>query len=170
MARSRGRRRAGWLCSGFTLNRLSSGYTLKERCRIGCGDVAPLRRHSRPVRGDYPAANQRCCRPGFGLTVAAEDGDGDVDASFDGAVSVSLIDLAGGGATLGGTATATAASGVATFSGLTLDKLGNYMLSVTGNGVGGTTTDLVQAKATPRRASPTRAGLTMASLSSLLRR
>jgi hypothetical protein len=57
---------------------------------------------------------------GFGLSVTAEDKYGNVVKSFTGSVTVAL-DNNPGGATLGGTLTVTAASGVATFSGLTVD-------------------------------------------------
>ena len=64
----------------------------------------------------------------FGLVVAAEDPFGNVDASFSGDATVSLSNNPGG-ATLGGTLTATAHDGVATFSGLTLNQPGDgYVL------------------------------------------
>ena len=53
----------------------------------------------------------------FSLVVAAEDGDGNVDATYSGNVTVYNVLVAG---PLGGTTTVTAANGVATFSGLTL--------------------------------------------------
>ena len=53
---------------------------------------------------------------GFGLTVTAEDNSGNVDTSFNGTVTVAMASNPGG-ATLGGTLTATAQNGVATFSG-----------------------------------------------------
>ena len=70
---------------------------------------------------------------GFNLVVAAEDGLGNVDTSFDGSVTLALNDYYGSGATLDGTLTETAINGVATFSGLTLDQAPNgdyYSLSV----------------------------------------
>ena len=57
----------------------------------------------------------------FGLTVQAEDSSGNLVTSFNGTVTVVLANNPGG-ATLGGTLTATASGGVATFSGLTLDQ------------------------------------------------
>ena len=72
---------------------------------------------------------------GFGLTVSAEDPYGNVDTSFSDSVNVALSTNPVG-ATLGGTSTLTAQNGVATFSGLTLDKRGNgYTLLVTANGL-----------------------------------
>ena len=77
---------------------------------------------------------------GFGLTVTAEDSSGNVETSFNGAVIVAL-DNNPGGATLGGTLNVTAQSGVATFSGLTLDQVGTgYTLQISGTGLGAATT------------------------------
>ena len=71
----------------------------------------------------------------FGLTVEDEDNSGNLDSSFDGTVTVALAnDL--GGATLGGTLTATALGGVATFAGLTLDTANaGYTLQFSASGV-----------------------------------
>ncbi len=77
----------------------------------------------------------------FGLTVTAENTSGNVDTSFNGTVAVALTNNPGG-ATLGGTLTATAQNGVASFSDLTLDKVGvGYTLFVSTSSVGGATTD-----------------------------
>jgi hypothetical protein len=77
----------------------------------------------------------------FGLTVTAEDSSGTVDTSFSGTVTVTLFNNPGG-ATLGGTLSVMAQSGVATFSDLTLDKVGTgYTLLVSGDGVASASTD-----------------------------
>src|SRR5207248_1597231 len=60
---------------------------------------------------------------GFGLTVTAEDGSGNVASSFNGTGTGALTNNPGG-ATLGGTLMVAAAGGVATFSALTLGKVG----------------------------------------------
>ena len=59
----------------------------------------------------------------FSLVVEAEDGDGNVDTSYNGSVTVTDWQ------TLGGTTTVTAAGGVATFSDLTLTQAdsGEYL-------------------------------------------
>ena len=63
------------------------------------------------------------------LTVAAQDAGGFLDQSFTGAITIAIANNAGGG-TLGGTVTANAVSGVATFGDLTIDKSGTgYTLS-----------------------------------------
>jgi hypothetical protein len=71
----------------------------------------------------------------FGLTVTAEDASGNVVTTFTGGVSVALASNPGG-ATLGGALTATPVNGVATFTGLTLDKPGvGYKLQATSSGL-----------------------------------
>jgi streptogramin lyase len=73
---------------------------------------------------------------GFGLTVTAENSSGNPITSFDGTVTVALASNPGG-ATLGGTLTATASDGVATFSGLTLTTAASgYTLDVSASGLG----------------------------------
>ena len=72
----------------------------------------------------------------FGLTVTAENSSGNPITSFNGTVTVAPASNPGG-ATLGGTLTATASGGVATFSGLTLNKAASgYTLVVSGSGLG----------------------------------
>ena len=68
---------------------------------------------------------------GFGFTVTAEDAEGNVATGFTGSETVAIANNAGG-STLGGTVTVSATNGVASFSGLTLNKVGSgYTLAVT---------------------------------------
>ena len=60
---------------------------------------------------------------GFGFTVSAEDANNFVVSSFTGSVTVAISNNPGS-STLGGTITANAVAGVATFSNLTLNKVG----------------------------------------------
>jgi len=79
----------------------------------------------------------------FGLTVTAEDSSGNPITSFDGTVNLALA-TSPSGATLGGTLTATASNGVATFSGLTLTTAGSgYTLEVSASGLGAGVTSAV---------------------------
>jgi hypothetical protein len=72
---------------------------------------------------------------GFGLTVAAEDAEGNVDTSFNGSVTLTPAGNSGGSPL-----TTTAVNGVATFSGLTLNNPGSgYALQVTAGGLAGVT-------------------------------
>lgn len=76
----------------------------------------------------------------FGLTVEAEDSSGNLLSSFNGTVTVALASNPGG-ATLGGTLTATASNGTATFSNLTLTAADSgYTLVVSGGGLAEGTT------------------------------
>jgi uncharacterized protein DUF4038/collagenase-like protein with putative collagen-binding domain len=91
---------------------------------------------------------------GFGLVVAAEDGSGKVDPTFNGSVTVALASNPGG-ATLGGTLTVTAVNGVAAFSGLTLDKAGNgYTLLVSASGLTSASTNSLNVTAPQPPLSP----------------
>ena len=78
---------------------------------------------------------------GFGLIVAAEDPTGHIDTTFTGPITLALANNPGG-AVLGGTLTATAAGGVATFSGLTLNlAAAGYTLTAAGGNLTALTTD-----------------------------
>ena len=70
--------------------------------------------------------------------MTAEDASGNVASSFTGTVTLALANNPGAAA-LGGTVTATAVNGVATFSGLTLNKAG------TGDTIQATSTGLPAA-------------------------
>ena len=87
----------------------------------------------------------------FGLTVDAEDSSGNIETSFNGTVTVALANNPGG-ATLGGTLTATASNGVATFSGLTLTTAASgYTLVVYSTGLSEAVTSAIAV--TPLTAS-----------------
>jgi streptogramin lyase len=82
---------------------------------------------------------------GFGFTVTAEYGSNIVDSLCNGNATVSLASNPGGApTTLGGLhKTVTAAGGVATFSGLTLDTAANgYTLAVSSTGTGAPATGI----------------------------
>ncbi len=86
----------------------------------------------------------------FALTVAALDGSGMVDSSFNGLLSVA-VEAGPQGGLLSGTLTVEAVHGLATFSNLTLDTAGSgYSLEVTGGG-------LTPATVTPPSVAPTAA-------------
>src|SRR5206468_3118007 len=77
---------------------------------------------------------------GFGLTVTAVDATGFIVSDFSGTATVAPASNPGG-ATLGGTTTATANNGVVVFSQLTLDKPGTgYTLRVSGGSLAAATT------------------------------
>jgi hypothetical protein len=70
----------------------------------------------------------------FGLAVTVDDDLGNAVPDFIGPDTISIASGPAGG-TLAGNTTVTAASGVATFSGLSLSKGGTYTLEITGGGL-----------------------------------
>ena len=83
----------------------------------------------------------------FSLSITVESSNGLIDTSFNGSVSLALATNPGG-ATLGGTLTVTAQNGLATFTGLTLNKVGaGYTLQATSNGLTAATTHSITVTA-----------------------
>ncbi len=113
--------------TGLTLNKAALGYTLAAS---GGGLTAATTNSitivaaqaSQWVITTQPPASVTA-GAGFGLVVAAEDSFGNVAPSYTGSVSLALASNPGG-ATLGGASTLSASAGVATFTGLTLNKAG----------------------------------------------
>jgi len=116
---------------GLTLDKLGSGYTLSTaNSSLGSATSAAFDATDELVFIAKPPSIITIGIP-FGFVVAAEDGYGNVDTSYND--SVSVTDWWG---TLGGTTTATAINGVATFSGLTLSHVSSYeYLYVTADGL-----------------------------------
>jgi len=117
----------------LTTDQRGTGYprVVDNTVDIGAFEVQPANHLA--VTGQPPGSVT--FGSGFGLTVTALDKSGNAITTFDGTVTVALHSNPGG-ATLGGTLTATARSGVATFAGLTLNKAGTgYTLLVSGNGL-----------------------------------
>ncbi len=140
-----------WTFSGLILDKAAAGYTLVASGNPGDPTISPW--YTDPfdvVPGPAtqlgltsPQSSYQDIRVGsqFRLVVAAEDQFGNLNPGFDGDVSASLLDNPGG-STLGGMLTATANQGIATFSGLTLDKPGTgYTLKVSGVGLNPMITD-----------------------------
>ena len=76
-----------------------------------------------------------------------DDSSGNLDSSFNGTVTVALQNNPGG-ATLGGTLSVTASGGMATFSGLTLNKAASgYTLQVSASDVDNATTSAITVSA-----------------------
>ena len=76
----------------------------------------------------------------FSLTVVAEDQYSNIDPTFQGSITLSLAASPAGG-TLGGTLIATAVSGQASFTNLTINKFGSgYALKATATGLPAVTT------------------------------
>jgi LysM repeat protein len=130
--------------SGLTLNQPGTGYTLGASSGTLAGAtttsaISVSTSTDQLVVTTAPPSSVTA-GTGFGLTITAEAGSGAVDPNFSGTVTLALA-ANPGGATLGGTLTGTAVGGVATFSGLTLNKASSgYTLSATAGGLPAATT------------------------------
>src|SRR5262249_1633291 len=116
-----------------------ANYPAPPGGRSGAIGVATLDTHLSTVvtAGPPPQVS-----PGdlFGLSVQIRDGSGALDTNFNGPVTVTFSNNPGGG-TPSGTLVVPAHNGVATFSGLALNNLGNgYTLLVSASGPATTTT------------------------------
>ena len=127
--------------SGLTLNKAASGYTLdglRQRPRRGVTSaitVTPAAATQLVITQQPPASVK--VNTGFGLQASIEDQYGNVVTSATNTVSVAFANNPTG-ATLGGTLSVTASQGVATFSGLTINKAGSgYTLQVSSSGLSG---------------------------------
>ena len=127
--------------SGLTLNHLGAGYTLMAAtsgltsATTSAINVTALGVANQLVVTTQPPATI-VNGADFGMIVKAEDSFGTVDSFFSGSLTVDD----GTGPTPGGPLTVAAVHGVATFSGLTLDQAGSYVLSVSGGGLAGAST------------------------------
>jgi hypothetical protein len=111
----------------LNLNKAANGYQLEAfsgssltPATTGAINIIPAPATTLVVTAQ-PTPNPVKAGSAFSLTVSAEDNDGNVDPNFHGTVSLSLVNNPGG-ATPGGTVTATPVNGVATFTAVTLDK------------------------------------------------
>ncbi len=131
--------------SGLMLNgKVGTGYTLV----VSSSDLRPA--ITNPLDVTPAAATQLVITQSpagtlvgaaFRLVVTAEDQFGNVNPAFGGSVAVALSNNPVG-ATLGGALSVTPQGGVATFSGLTLNKPGvGYTLQVSSNGLTAATTE-----------------------------
>ena len=128
--------------SGLTINNPGSGYTLEATGPgLTAGVSLPFDVTNDQLVVTTQPPSTLTAGSSFGFVVSAEDSAGNVDTSFNGSMTASLIDFGSSTPTLGETVTVTAVNGVATFSGLTVDQSGTYALSLTSNGLGGTVTN-----------------------------
>jgi hypothetical protein len=138
--------------SDLTLNKAGMGYTLVlSATDLASGTTNPfnvtaatatqLVVTTQPPTGVVVGSQ-------FGLVVSAEDRFFNVDPNFGGNVSVGIMNNPGG-ATLGGTLSVNAQSGVATFSNLTLNQPGiGYTLQLTASGLTSATTNAFNVQTT----------------------
>jgi hypothetical protein len=133
--------------SGLTLNKAASGYTLDASASgLGSGVTSSIivtpAASSQLVITEEPPATVKP-NGAFGLEASIEDAYGNVVTTATNQVSVALANNPTG-ATLGGTLSVSASQGVATFSGLIINKVGNgYTLQVSSSGVSSATTSAI---------------------------
>jgi dUTPase len=134
--------------SAPTINKPGAGYTLTASytgLTMGTSPKFNVTTDQLVVTTQPPASV--ALGAGFGFAVSAENGAGTVDSTFTGNVTVALIDFGNNGPTFGGTRTVAAVQGVATFSGLTVDRPGNYALAATAAGLGSGSSNAFAANA-----------------------
>ena len=120
--------------AGYTLTAASSGLTSATSAAFSItpGNAATLAFTAQPV-GDSVGGSLGT------IQVTARDAEGNTATAFGGSVSLAIASNPGGG-TLSGTTPVTAAGGVATFTGMSIDKVGSgYTLSAASAGLTGAT-------------------------------
>jgi hypothetical protein len=110
--------------TGYTLVATASNLTSATSSAFNIVSVAP----AKLAFSTQPPASV-ASNGAFSLAVAVEDAGGNVVTGSSSAVTLALT--AAIGATLAGTKSKAAASGIATFSGLSIDKAGSYTLTAT---------------------------------------
>ncbi len=142
--------------SGLSINKAGTGYTLTASAtgvatgatsaafNITAGTAAQLAFTTQPPSSSVAGT-------GFGVVVTAQDAQGNTASAFTGNVTLAISSGTGKtGANLRGTAAATAASGVATFSGLSIDSVGTgYTLTASAAGVGNGTSSALAITPAP---------------------
>jgi len=127
--------------SGLTLTKAASNYTLLAY-GTGLGDAYTAAMTVSPSTASQVVFTQQpptsvTAGTSFGLQAAIEDQYGNIETGAGNAVTLALANNPGG-ATLGGTLTATASNGVTVFSGLTLTKAATgYTFQVSSSGLTG---------------------------------
>lgn len=132
--------------TGLTLDLVGAGYTLvasgggAASATSQAFNVIPAGTATQLVVTTQPPISA-VAGQAFGLVISAEDGLGNLDSGFNGTVTL-VLGKNPGGAGLGGTLTASAKNGVATFSGLTLSKSGvGYTIQSTSGALGAGVSD-----------------------------
>ena len=132
--------------AGYTLTATSSGLTSASSATFSItpGNAATLVFTAQPVTDSVGGSLGT-------IQVTARDAQGNTATAFGGSVSLAIASNPGGG-TLSGTTPVIAVSGVATFTGMTINKVGvGYALSATSAGPAGATSspfDVVSGNAT----------------------
>jgi streptogramin lyase len=139
--------------SGLTLTKAGNGYSVSATS----DGLASASSNTFNVTAAAPSQLAIIAQPpgsitqgnGISFQVGAFDQFGNLATSFSGTVTIALAS-GPGGSTLGGSLTATASQGVATFSGLSLNNAGGgYSITVVSWGLKGTRTNSFQVTAPP---------------------
>ncbi len=122
--------------SGLSINNPGTGYTLTASAAGLTGAISQAFNVIPSVAAELffkiQPASTTAGSTTIGATIEARDSSGQVATGFTGTVTLAITSGTGTpGATLSGTKTAVAAAGVATFSGLSIDKTGIYTLTAT---------------------------------------
>ncbi len=141
--------------SGLTIDQAGTGYAVtvsasgSPSVTTPSFNVTPAQAAKLAIASQPAASVTAGSRSG--LTVDVEDAYGNLETGYGGAVTVALAGKPSG-ASLGGTASAAASGGVATFSGLTIDQAGSgYMLQAAAAGL--TSSDTRAFAVTPAAAA-----------------
>ena len=130
--------------TGLTINNVSPGYTIQATSGVlTSATTNPLTVQvitpTKLAVTSQPPSSVAASSPTINVTVAAEDGQGNIATTYVGQVTLTLGSNPGG-STLGGTLTAQAVGGVATFTGLSLNKVGTgYTLVAASTGLASAT-------------------------------
>ena len=133
--------------SGYTLRATTGGLTAATS--VAFTITAPPQQARRVAFTVQPSNTEVGSPITPPIQVAARDDAGNVVTSFGGTITLAIGSNPGGG-TLSGTTSSVASNGVATFSGLRIDRAGNgYTLTAAASGLSGATSTSFSITATP---------------------
>lgn len=144
---------------GLTINNPGLGYTIQSISNgLIAGASTPFNVTIDQLVVTSPPPSAIGTGSDFGFVVSAENGSGNVDASFAGNVTVSLINFGSNSSTLGGVLTMQLIKGKASFSGLSVNQSGYYMLLATATNTGPAATNPLEVLTITLSQSPVLVG------------
>jgi subtilisin-like proprotein convertase family protein len=130
------------VASGYTLQATVAGVSSPASTPIDVIGIPPVALNV----STQPPSSTQVFQP-FRLTVDVTDQAGNPDPDFDGSVTVAIANGPSGSALGGGSTTVAASGGIATFSGLTLNKVGSVALQLSVSGLGTVQTNSINVTA-----------------------